>query len=40
MESSIYKRARQEWDQRYADLVLGKRKWQMSRCGRSQSIVK
>jgi type IV secretory pathway TrbF-like protein len=30
MESSIYQRARHEWDERYADLVLGKRNWQIS----------
>jgi type IV secretory pathway TrbF-like protein len=24
-----HQRARQEWDERYADLVLGKRNWQM-----------
>lgn len=26
MEGSVYLKARQEWDERYADLVLGKRK--------------
>jgi type IV secretion system protein VirB5 len=30
MESSIYQWARQEWDERYADLVLGKRNWQIT----------
>ncbi len=25
MEGSVYLKARQEWDERYADLVLGKR---------------
>jgi hypothetical protein len=25
MESSVYLKARQEWDERYTDLVLGKR---------------
>ena len=30
MESSVYQRARQEWDERYADLVLGKRNWQIA----------
>jgi type IV secretion system protein VirB5 len=33
MESSIYQRARQEWDERYADLVLGKRNWQITAAG-------
>jgi type IV secretory pathway TrbF-like protein len=28
MEGSIYLEARQEWDERYADLILGKRNWQ------------
>jgi hypothetical protein len=26
MEGSVYLKARQEWDERYADLFLGKRK--------------
>jgi type IV secretory pathway TrbF-like protein len=30
MEGSIYLKARQEWDERYADLVLGKRNWQIT----------
>lgn len=30
MEGSVYLKARQEWDERYADLVLGKRNWQIS----------
>ena len=30
MEGSVYLRARQEWDERYADLVLGKRDWQIT----------
>src|SRR5260370_42348508 len=30
MENSTYLRARQERDERYADLVLGKRKWQIA----------
>src|SRR5882762_8141279 len=33
MESSIYQRARREWDERYADLVLGKRNWQIAAAG-------
>jgi len=33
MENSIYQRARQEWDERYADLVLGKRNWQIAAAG-------
>ena len=33
MESSIYQRASQEWDERYADLVLGKRNWQIAAAG-------
>ncbi len=33
MESSVYQRARQEWDERYADLVLGKRNWQITAAG-------
>src|SRR5438309_10945761 len=31
--SSVYLRARQEWDERYADLVLGKRNWQIAAAG-------
>ncbi len=30
MEGSVYLKARQEWDERYADLVLGKRNWQIA----------
>ena len=30
MESSIYLKARQEWDERDADLVLDKRNWQIA----------
>jgi hypothetical protein len=30
MEGSVYLKARQEWDERYADLVLGKRNWQIT----------
>jgi type IV secretory pathway TrbF-like protein len=33
MEGSIYLKARQEWDERYADLVLGKRNWQITAAG-------
>ncbi len=33
MDSSVYQRARQEWDERYADLVLGKRNWQIAAAG-------
>ena len=33
MESSVYLRARKEWDDRYADLVLGKRNWQIAAAG-------
>ena len=35
MEGSVYLKARQEWDERYADLVLGKRNWSqaLGRCG-------
>ncbi|MGH7840585.1 MAG: hypothetical protein ACREQT_03590, partial [Candidatus Binataceae bacterium] len=28
MEGSVYLKAQQEWNERYADLVLGKRNWQ------------
>jgi type IV secretion system protein VirB5 len=30
MEGSVYLKARQVWDERYADLVLGKRNWQIA----------
>ena len=30
MEGSVYLKARQQWDERYADLVLGKHKWQFT----------
>ena len=30
MESEFYLNARREWDERYADLVLGKRNWQIA----------
>jgi type IV secretion system protein VirB5 len=33
MQSSVYQRARQEWDERYGDLVLGKRNWQIAAAG-------
>src|ERR1700683_4122967 len=33
MESSVYLRARQEWDELYADLVLGKCNWQIAAAG-------
>jgi len=29
MESEFYLQARREWDERYGDLVLGKRNWQI-----------
>ncbi len=33
MEGNVYLKARQEWDERYADLVLGKRNWQITAAG-------
>lgn len=33
MDNSVYLRARKEWDDRYADLVLGKRNWQIAAAG-------
>jgi type IV secretory pathway TrbF-like protein len=30
MEGNVYLKARQEWDERYADLVVGKRNWQIT----------
>jgi type IV secretion system protein VirB5 len=33
MESDFYLQARREWDERYADLVLGKRNWQITSAG-------
>jgi type IV secretory pathway TrbF-like protein len=30
MNSNPYVEARREWDERYADLVLGKRNWQIT----------
>jgi type IV secretory pathway TrbF-like protein len=33
MESEFYLQARREWDERYGDLVLGKRNWQITSAG-------
>ena len=33
MESEFYLQARREWDERYGDLVLGKRNWQIRSAG-------
>jgi type IV secretory pathway TrbF-like protein len=33
MESNPYLEARREWDERYADRVLGKRNWQVAAGG-------
>ena len=33
MESELYLQARREWDERYGDLVLGKRNWQIASAG-------
>src|ERR1700686_1798401 len=33
MEGTVYLKARQEWDERYADLVLDKRNWQITAAG-------
>src|SRR5260370_6382151 len=33
MESEFYLQARREWDERYGDLVLGKRNWQIASGG-------
>jgi len=33
MEGNLYVEARREWDERYADLVLGKRNWQIAAGG-------
>jgi type IV secretory pathway TrbF-like protein len=33
MESEFYLQARREWDERYGDLVLGKRNWQIAAGG-------
>ncbi len=33
MEGTVYLKARQEWDERYAGLVLGKRNWQITAAG-------
>jgi type IV secretory pathway TrbF-like protein len=33
MDSEFYLQARREWDERYGDLVLGKRDWQIASAG-------
>src|SRR5712692_10383884 len=33
MEGNVYVEARREWDERYGDLVLGKRNWQIAAGG-------
>ena len=33
METDFYLQARREWDERYGDLVLGKRNWQIAAAG-------
>jgi type IV secretory pathway TrbF-like protein len=33
METEFYLQARREWDERYGDLVLGKRNWQIASAG-------
>jgi len=33
MESEFYLQARREWDERYGDLVLGRRNWQIASAG-------
>jgi type IV secretory pathway TrbF-like protein len=33
MDNSVYLRAPKEWDDRYGDLVLGKRNWQIGAGG-------
>src|ERR1700739_1489787 len=33
MAANPYVQAHREWDERYADLVLGKRNWQIAACG-------
>src|ERR1700722_17970406 len=33
MDSEFYLQARREWDERYGDLVLGKRNWQITSGG-------
>ena len=33
MESEFYLQARREWDERYCDLVLGRRNWQIASAG-------
>ena len=39
MEGTVYHKARQEWDERYADPVLGKRNWQIAVGGRLKQII-
>jgi type IV secretion system protein VirB5 len=40
MEGNVYLEARREWDERYADLVLGKRNWQIAAaCSMAVSLV-
>jgi type IV secretory pathway TrbF-like protein len=40
MQSNVYLEARREWDERYADLVLGKRNWQIATaCSMTVSLV-
>ena len=33
MDSEFYLQARREWDERYGDLALGKRNWQIASGG-------
>ncbi|MGO8801711.1 VirB8/TrbF family protein [Candidatus Binatus sp.] len=33
MDNQFYLQARREWDERYGDLVLGKRNWQITSTG-------
>ncbi len=33
MAANLYVEARREWDERYSDLVLGKRNWQVAAGG-------
>ena len=39
MNSNPYVEARREWDERYADLVLGKRNWQIAAGGLLLSLI-
>jgi type IV secretory pathway TrbF-like protein len=39
MESSVCLRARKEWDDPYADLVLGKRNWQIAAASIAVSLI-